>query len=418
MTDDYATQHPNPGSGIGWILEQRIVGDVPVYEPLLKSYLALNVGTGYWIKSYQAPTNGTLSMIGTTTPTDVTQAEGCASINGCKAITVTTLAGVNRYNLVGNPFAYPVDWSKVRIRVINVDGTYQTLIPRQANDLGYVSNTINIWNGTGTGYDSFTDEGPFPSIPNLQYFKSFWVNVLPGAAEYPIKRIELLIPAEASTLSRNQIQPGSIEPLVSIQLPWYMGWLDWVVSPVAAETQSDRAVSDHVKPQHLANPKDWYIRLKVDNPVTGWKDHGNLLGQITDAQIGYDGHDVSKMAPFAEPYLTLVFPHPEWSNNEADYASDFHPFGVKEHRWTFEVRAKPIGSKVFLSWEGSPEILKHSRLIDVATGNIILPNDARWTQKGYPITLNTAVQSYTWQYLGHEMAVYNETSHKVFSERD
>ena len=381
-TANYATATP----GIGWIIEDRTVGAVPAYRPFLTSDISLNVGTGYWLKSYQAPTNGLLTMDGTTTPTDVTPAQGCASANGCKAITVTTIKGSNRYNLVGNPFTYPIDWSKVRVRV---DGSALTLTPVAANSAGYISNNVNIWNGTT--YDSFNDVSPTQG--NLQYFKSFWVNVLPGAFGHTI---ELLIPAEQSTLSQNQALPANPEQLATLEMPWYLGWLDYVVSPAAAAPVP--AVSDHVNPQRLAKPTDWYIRLKVDNPVTGWKDHDALLGQLSDAKTGFDGHDIPKMAPFSTPYLTLVFPHPDWgTTNAADYASDFHPVDLNAHSWSFEVRANPVGSKVFLSWEGSPALLQRSQLLEVATGKIILPTDPLWTIKGYPLTLNAAVQRYVWK---------------------
>ena len=100
-------------------------------------------------------------------------------------------------------------------------------------------------------------------------------------------------------------------------------------------------------------------------------------------------------APYAAPYLILVFPHLEW----VTHAGDFHRFNLKVQTWNFEVRAKPIGSKVFLSWEGSPALLKRSRLIEIATGKIILPSDPRWKAKGYPIKLTNAVQKYTWKVL-------------------
>ena len=101
---------------------------------------------------------------------------------------------------------------------IRVDGSASTLTPSAANSAGYISNTVNIWNGTT--YDVFTDEAPYPSTPNLQYFKSFWVNVLPGAYGHTI---ELLIPAEQSTLSFNQAAPAHLEQVVALEMPWYMG---------------------------------------------------------------------------------------------------------------------------------------------------------------------------------------------------
>ena len=397
-TATYASTTPTT-SPYGWIIEDRTVGAIPAYVPLLTSDISLSTGIGYWLKSYQAPTNGTLTMEGTATPTDVTQAQGCYSANGCKAITVTayTTVGSNRYNLVGNPFPYNVEWSKVRIRV---DGSASTLTPTQANTANIVSNTVNIWNDTGTGYNSLKDVAPSPATPNLQYFKSFWVNVLPGAVGHTV---ELLIPAEQSTLSYLQAAPdqlaqtATLESMPTVEMPWYLGWLDLVVSPAAAAPLP--AVSDHVNPQKLPYLKDWYIRLKLDNPVTGWKDHGMLLGQLSDANLGFDRHDIAKMAPFTAPYLSLVFIHPDWGLKAADYASNFHPYSSTVDVWHFQIHADPVGSIVYLSWEGSPALLTRSRLIEVSTGKVILANDPLWKSKGYPITLTSTVQDYIWRVL-------------------
>ena len=342
-TANYATDTPNTSPKIGWLIEDKTVGAVPAYEPLLTSDITLNVGTGYWIKSYQAPTGGLLSMDGTTTPSTVTQLEGCYSVNGCKAITVTTHSALaNRYNLVGNPFPYAIDWTKVRVRV---DNSSSTLTPSAASAAGYMSNTVNIW--SVSTYVSFNDVSPYNSTPNLQYFKSFWINVLPGAFGHTI---ELLIPAEVSSqpvVFLNPAAPAKLEQLATIEMPWYMGWLDWVIPSAAAATAP--AVSQHVHPQRLANAKDWYIRLKVDNPVTGWQDHGALLGELTSSKAGFDSHDVYKMTPFAAPYLTLAFPHTNWGTNAGDYAGDFHLVNNKAQSWKFDIQAKPVGSKVFLS---------------------------------------------------------------------
>ncbi len=55
------------------------------------------------------------------------------------------------------------------------------------------------------------------------------------------------------------------------------------------------------------------------------------------------------MAPYATPYLTLVFPRPHWTTNPGDYASDFRATqGKKDSDWDFEVRADPPGTSVIL----------------------------------------------------------------------
>ena len=106
------------------------------------------------------------------------------------------------------------------------------------------------------------------------------------------------------------------------------------------------------------------------------------------------------MAPLAKPYLTVMFPHPDWGPQAGDYGADFRPALGKPQDWTFEVRADPLGGKVFLSWEGDRAILKRSRLVDLQTGKTLKPADDRWTQRGYPVTLIGTVQRYVWRYLG------------------
>ncbi|MFM2005944.1 MAG: hypothetical protein RLZZ09_1599, partial [Pseudomonadota bacterium] len=110
--------------------------------------------------------------------------------------------------------------------------------------------------------------------------------------------------------------------------------------------------------------------------------------------------DLPKLAPFAKPYLSLVFPHPEWGPKAADYATDFRPAAAQQPQdWVFEIRADPVGGMVFLSWEGDAKQLKRMRLIDQQTGMTIQPADQRWAKDGYPITLTKPVQRYTWRYL-------------------
>ena len=368
----------------GWILYRREVTTTPSsYVKLLDSDTVTN-GAGYWIKSFAAPVDGKLTVAGTSTPTDVA-APACASANGCKAIALTTVLGQNRYNLVGNPFPYAIDWSKVRIRVGGNGGTIYS--PCQAAGISsgcsgpaaspasppVINNAINIWECTPTcDYHVYSDLSPDQG--NLKYFMSFWVNVLPGAYN---QTVELLIPAEAST--RAQASPAA--------LPWYLAWLDWIAGPAEAAPQPTTS--------------EWWVSLKLKNHVNGGESGTVRLGQLGTAQTGYDAHDLPKLAPFAAPYLSLVFPHPDWDPKAGDYATDYRPTqGNQPQDWTFEVRADPATGVVFLSWEGDARKLKRMRLIDVQTGKTIQPAAKKWSRKGYPITLQNPVQRYIWRYLG------------------
>jgi len=333
-------------------------------------------GTGYWLKSKAAPVGGgNLTVSGTATQ-PVTGLNGCTSTSGCIAITVSTVVGQNRYNLVGNPFPASVAWADVRVLVDNTPYT-----PTQAQTEGFLSNTIWIWNGTS--YDTYSDAGLTQG--NLQYFMSFWVNVLPGASGHTVK---LLIPAPVylSLMSPQQTDLGLKTEPVLASMPWYQRLLDWVIPTAAADTATQ--------------PGEWYVRLNVDNPKTGWKDHNTVLGQLLTAKDGYDTADLVEMAPFASPYLTLVFPHPEWTGGKAgNYASDLRSASGLPMVWNVDLQADPVGSQVVVTWQGDPAILARSQLTDTLTGKVINPADPQWA-KGYPVTLTTSVRHFTWRYLG------------------
>ncbi len=441
----------------GWLMYGN---DLPNNKNLLLGVTdPLTTGVGYWLKSFAAPAGGgNLTVTGTATPAPVTTADGCASANGCKAIAVTTVAGADRYNLVGNPFPYNVDWAQVRVRVKTSGGSLVgTYTPSQAAGIGtgaanpaVMSNAIWIYNGTS--YETSSDVS-LPNPGNLKYFQSFWVKVYAAVATQSYT-VELLIPAVASTHS--QLTPASDTRLAAAPQPWYLAWLDWLIPPAAAEdtgfapgqhptarplrglappaataaplaTVSDPTLdllitqgihAEGLDPAQaeqaahataLAEGREWYLRLKVDEPATGYRDHNSVLGQLLDAQNGYDPRDLVELPPFGKPYLTLVFPRPTWGAQAGDYASDFRaarvvkpgrrPVTLPAADWPFEIRADRPGTRVVLRWEGDPALLKRMQLLDLTTRRTINPT-AKAYANGYPVTLTTGTRAFVWRYLG------------------
>ena len=423
----------------GWVMYERNVAAIPSAYVKLGSADAFVGGDGQWLKSGTAPV-GSRVTVTDGTPWPVTAPTGCQSANGCVVHPVTTVSFDNRYNLVGNPFPYPVDWAKVRVRVGGASGTVYT--PTEAQTAGYLSNQIWIWNGNA--YETWSDTGP--TVGNLKYFQSFWVNVLPGAAG---QTVELLIPAEVSTHS--QVVPLE-DRLYAALRAGAERLLDWLIpSATAAESAADslepgrapgREGGPHPAPgreasdptlEYMVNEglarglgraaavaaaheraraegREWHVRLKLDQPATGFKDHTNTLGQRLSAQDGYDPADLVEMAPFAKPFLTLVFPHPEWGERKGDYASDFRAAqrynprgmplpGLPAGEWIFEIRADEPGGEVVLSWDGPPQILARSRLSDPTTGLTLNPRDPAYEQ-GYRLTLTSATHRLVWRFLG------------------
>lgn len=148
-------------------------------------------------------------------------------------------------------------------------------------------------------------------------------------------------------------------------------------------------------------PGSWFVRLKVDDYAKGWKFNATVLGQQPRAAIAWDPQDLPTMAPFSSPYLYLTFPRPNWGAKAGDYTSDFRPAGrLISGDWPFELRASQIGSTVYLRYEGDPEIIKRSQLIDAATGKAISPASQIWTSQGLAIKVNATVTKFIWRYLG------------------
>ncbi|UZR30870.1 FG-GAP repeat protein [Methylococcus mesophilus] len=399
---------------------------------------AVAPGTGYWLKSSANPANGSIVINGSATP--VTASAHCASANGCYAITLTSTASASGLmNLVGNPLPYDIDWANVRLLVDDV--AVYTPVAAQIGNL--MSKSFSIWNGTS--YDTYDDVTP-GLTGALKVFQSFWVKTLPGSSGHTLK---LLIPAKPSTTSQaepalfppsrlwdksvgngfalaqrvpgrtarhdwNGVRVSEASPLSA--LPWYLGWLDWVAPPVRAEEAGlaveaqgaamkaqGLAAREATRRSHasaLASLKAWYVRLKVDNPALGYKDSGNILGQLADAKAGYDAYDLAEPAPFAAPYLTLVFPHKNWDDKSGAYASDYRPaLGLRPMSWDIEIRADQPGSEVRVSWQGHPRILARCKITDLGTGQTYAATDPSLAN-GLAVFLADKVQRLTWRYLG------------------
>jgi hypothetical protein len=119
-----------------------------------------------------------------------------------------------------------------------------------------------------------------------------------------------------------------------------------------------------------AAPNGWFIRLTAEAPAEKLSDPGNVLGLLNDSANTYDSHDLIEIPPFGTPYLTLVFPHPNWGAKAGDYTTDFQKQDRRPHTWTFELRSDKTARNVTLRWEGDAAKLKKSILKDVKTGKI------------------------------------------------
>ena len=121
---------------------------------------------------------------------------------------------------------------------------------------------------------------------------------------------------------------------------------------------------------------EWYLRLIVSHAEENLLDDNNLLGQLADSVAGYDRHDLIELPPFDTPYLTLVFPHPDWADKAGDYATDFHQRKGRQQVWYFEVLSDDGLRDITLRWALTSKTRKPRDmwLVDALTGEIIHGN--------------------------------------------
>jgi hypothetical protein len=129
---------------------------------------------------------------------------------------------------------------------------------------------------------------------------------------------------------------------------------------------------------------EWAVRLIAEGE--GLYDPGNQLGQLVTASCGRDSLDLKELAPHSAPYLTVVFPHPEWEGDHHDFTTDFRPRSCDEPEcsveWTFEVRTSQVGQPVTLRWEeaGLEAVLPYGLLTDQAAGvTVATPRGGSYT---------------------------------------
>ena len=105
----------------------------------------------------------------------------------------------------------------------------------------------------------------------------------------------------------------------------------------------------------------WYLRIiaRADDKI----DRGTVLGQLPNSVDGRDEHDLEKRLPFGNSFLSVMFPHDEWTGDEWGFASDYRKLKHKPSgTWLFAVYVSKDVADVTLSFEGPPDVLKKIKL--------------------------------------------------------
>jgi hypothetical protein len=225
-----------------------------------------------------------------------------------------------RMNMVGNPFLFHVDAADLLV------DTGSAVYPwGDVNLAGVIDSTLWSWNGSA--YQSFNG-GAIPGT--LDTSGGIWSRVYQPCT--------LLIPPNPAS------QPGG--------------------GPLSGTGRGEGGPMD-----------GWWVRLEVRSDTH--RDPGNFLGRLTGSLDGPDRNDLEELEPFAEPYLTLVVPHPEWGRDVWSHTTDIRQLrpgagGI----WNLEVRSD-LPRPVTLSWQvdgAVHDILERSVLRDEETGATVAPS--------------------------------------------
>ena len=142
----------------------------------------------------------------------------------------------------------------------------------------------------------------------------------------------------------------------------------------------------------FGGPEGWFIRLIAESEEL--EDPFNVFGQLLDSDLGYDSHDLQEMPAFGDVYLTVIFPHPDWSDQAGNYASDYHPLKAGPDGWSFEVRSSDPSATVTLRWEGPASQFANSLLTDVQTGQQVTVSP----DGSYTFVMTGSSRSFHWGY--------------------
>ena len=283
---------------------------------LLSTSSALSPGLGYWLIKLNGAGNWSMET------TDAINSEPFEI-----ALTAAHNGTIGQQNMVGNPLSKTHAWADTRVLDTYGNCYGSPSIAATAGSVGVINNAINFYNGSS--YTICDDTGTNPPC-TLAAGEGFWVQV----------------PDNGETNARLRIG-GACES----------------GSTVAADKSAKATLE---KETSLVG---WAAYLKVN--AGPYEDPVNTLGQRASATIGYDRNDLKELTPDRAPFMTLVFPHPDWGDKAGDYGADYQPLGgTKTSEWYFVVHTSELLEDLTLSWQAPEDILQNSQLVDMDTGEI------------------------------------------------
>lgn len=232
-----------------------------------------------------------------------------------RAYDITLTRGSTGWNMIGDPFPFPVAWESVKIIY---RGTTLTL--SDAVEAGWIRPALYRYTKSGYTFQTAPDAVLVP-------WEGHWVKILPDNPERVNDTMILMVPP--------------------------------IESPAIVETPRSRAA---------ATGENWTMNLvaKVSDAV----DSNSIIGIDSRASEGFDLLDVEE-PPVLSNYVQLAFIHNDWANNSGRYASDIRTSLGTGKTWEFNVTTDIPNKKVAISWPGIASVPKNCRLSleDLDSGN-------------------------------------------------
>jgi len=226
-----------------------------------------------------------------------------------RAYDITLTRGSSGWNMIGNPFPFPVPWESVKVIYRGM-----TLTLRDAVAAGWIR--PQLYRYTKSGYT-------FQTAPEavLVPWEGHWVRILPDADDHSRDNDTMVLmipPIESSTI---------------------------------VEATKSRAAS---------TGESWSLRLqaKAGEAV----DMYNFAGIDSRANEGYDLLDVEE-PPMLDNYVQLSFVKRDSSRSAARYASDYRPSLGTGKTWDFDVKTDMPNKEVQISWPDIASVPKNCRLV-------------------------------------------------------
>lgn len=230
---------------------------------------------------------------------------------------ITLTRGVTGWNMIGDPFPFPVPWESAKV-------TYQ--------------------GKTLTMNDAIAAEWLRPSL--YRYTKSGYTFLNPPDA--------VLVPWEGHWIRILPNKPNNVNDTMILTIPP-------LESGAIVETKKSRLA---------ATDGAWSFRLKAQTGTAA--DSYNMIGVNTRASEGYDLLDVEK-PPMIGEYVQLAFIHNDWGAGSGRYAADFRPSIGTGKVWEFEVATDLANADVSVTWPDIVSVPKDYNLVlkDVDGGNSV-----------------------------------------------